>query len=68
MKMNRKSYIYVMYWIGLSVRAKSVEIGKNPEKDQEWVKVVPIDAKKEEDYIISPATDVMSIELKKDGY
>ncbi len=59
------SHLCVSFWLGLLVRAKSIEIGVNPEDNKEWIRIIPVDVRKETDEIVCNVNEIRSIELIK---
>jgi hypothetical protein len=61
-------YFRVTFWLGLTLRAKSVEIGQNPQDKKWWVKIVSVESKKDgsDDMFIARPDEIQSIEFIKE--
>jgi hypothetical protein len=61
-------YFRVTFWLGLILRAKSVEIGQNPQDKKWWVKIVLVESKKDgsDDMFIARPDEIQSIEFIKE--
>ena len=61
-------YFRVTCWMGLVLRAKSVEVGKNPQDGKWWVNATLVESKPdgEDDVFMIRPEEIQSIEFVKE--